>query len=396
MYSGHLFQMVNTYQMLYNSSKYDAPASLKFIYDPVGRGLGKQEFDYDNHSLAKTLFKGFKENDWKGIECEPNAIFPECNQHPILGYALYDARHKTHFFKTVSSRYKRQFDDLRYIDAKSGSFMGFYLVRQKKVLYMSEPWSDGWAGSFMHGWDKADVERVYPIQRERYLALLPDGTATIAIKKPRESYSHDHGFFAVLASELGDTGTRAKLLAYADKYWQPTWEGGALYYPRHDEFVPDGPAASIPSNVWLRVQVLTGNALLGLARINVKDGIYILYNHPWGEPHFREPFISDVQYPSTLVRRAVYDVDKKALIVTLKPGSPADVGKSASWRIRNLDANERYALWIEGRRVAIIAAHNTQVLDSCPLGLVVAESSDAVLIQSALNGDTTFVITPDN
>src|SRR5258708_25590628 len=229
MYSGHLFQMVNTYQMLYNSSKYDATASLQFVYDPVGRGMGKQEFDYDNRSLADTLYKGFQENDWKGIECEPNAIFPECNQHPILGYALYDARHNTDFFKIVSAHYKRQFDDLRFVDAKTGSFMSFYLVQQRKVLYSGLPWSDGWAGSFMHAWDETDVEHIYPIQREKYLTTLPNGTATIAITKPRWSYSHDHGFFAVLASEVGDIDTRNKLLAYADAYWNPTWEGRALH-----------------------------------------------------------------------------------------------------------------------------------------------------------------------
>jgi hypothetical protein len=157
--------------------------------------------------------EGFQENDWKGIECEPNAIFPECNQRPLLDYAPYDARHHTGFFKTVSAHYKRQFDELKYIDSESGSFMSFYLVRQKKVLYMGLPWLDGWAGSSMHGWDKTDVERIYPLQREKYLAHLPDGTATIAITKPRWSYSHDHGFFAVLAAELGDSQTREQLLA---------------------------------------------------------------------------------------------------------------------------------------------------------------------------------------
>jgi hypothetical protein len=97
-------------------------------------------------------------------------------------------------------------------------------------------------------------------------------------------------------------------LAYADKYWNPTWEGSALHYPRHDAFVLDGKdPASNPSNVWLRVQVLTGNALLGLARINVKDGIYTLYNEPWGEAHFREPFVSGVPARQRLSSRRNID-----------------------------------------------------------------------------------------
>jgi hypothetical protein len=39
---------------------------------------------WENRSSTTTIipspmYKGFQENDWKGIECEPNAIFPECN-----------------------------------------------------------------------------------------------------------------------------------------------------------------------------------------------------------------------------------------------------------------------------------------------------------------------------
>jgi hypothetical protein len=393
MYSGHLFQMINTYQMLYNSSKYDVKASLRFIYDPVGRGMGRQEFDYDNRSLADTLYKGFRENEWRGIECEPNAIFPECNQHPILGYMLYDARHRTDFFRTVSTRYKRQFDALKYLDPKTGSFMDFYLVQQKKVLHTGLPWSDGWVGSFMHAWDKTGVERIYPIQREKYLVALPDGTATIAMENPTWSYSHDHGFFAVLAAEVGDIETRNKLLAYADEYWNPTWEGNTLHYPRHDSYVLDGENPDTnPTNIWRRVQVLTGNALLGLARINLKDGLYTLYSQPWGDEHFREPYIGGVNYPSTLVTRAVYDRARKALILTLKPGSAADLGKSAPWQVHNLNAKARYGLWQNGRKVAELALGKADVAPDSAQGLSISPTSDGIEIQSQLQGDTTFVI----
>src|SRR5258708_19936201 len=55
MYSGHLFQMVATHAMLYNSDKYYHPVSLTFVYAPRAGGMGKEEFVYDTPKLAKGL-----------------------------------------------------------------------------------------------------------------------------------------------------------------------------------------------------------------------------------------------------------------------------------------------------------------------------------------------------
>ena len=42
------------------------------------------------------------------------------------------------------------------------------------------------------------------------------------------------------------------------------------------------------------MEPLTGNALLGYARLNVPDGLWKLYNVPWTESHFAEPALSEV------------------------------------------------------------------------------------------------------
>src|SRR5690606_22254275 len=133
MYSGHLFQMVNTYAMLYGDRRYEAPGSLTFVYDPVGRGMGRQEFAYDNSSLAKVLYSQFEENDCAGIESEPNPISPECKQPPTPTYELYDARPGTDYFPTVSMRCRQVFDARDYVDPKTGSFMVALLREQDMV-----------------------------------------------------------------------------------------------------------------------------------------------------------------------------------------------------------------------------------------------------------------------
>ena len=363
MYSGHLLQMVTTHAMLYGSGKYEQPGAITFVHDPVGRGLGKEEFVYDTGRLANVLRDQFADGGYAGIECEPNAIFAECNQHPILGFKLFDLRNGTNYYQEVSGQYKKAFDEQKFLDRSNGSFMAFKLVKQNKVLPAQMPWNDGWAGIFMHGWARQDVEDIYPILRKKYVVTQADGTAVIPFKKPNVLFSWDNGFFAALAAEVGDTGTARAMLAYADRNWRPTWVDGGLHYPRNDEFLaPSRAAAGAPAEVAPerfvspRVNTLTGNALLALARINVKDGFYNMFNTPWTAEHFRQPFLTDVPYPRVYVSRAVYDTQKKALVATLKPASNGQVSTRTNFSIGNLARDASFTLRINEVEAGTLAA----------------------------------------
>lgn len=352
MYSGHLFQMVNTYAMLYDSDKYEQPASLKFVYDPVGRGLGKEEFDYDAVKLAKVLRDQFLDSGWSGIECEPNAVFPECNQHPILGFKLFDLRHGTAYFEEVSRNYRQAFDAQNFLDPVTGSFMAYKLVKQGKVIQAELPWSDGWSGVFMHGWAKQEVEGTYPALKKKYLAMQEDGSAVVAARKPTPFFSWNNGFFAVLAAEMGDVRTSTAMLAYADKHWNPTWVDGGLYYPRHgSDATPaeDSVAGERPGRfVSRRVNVLTGNALLALARMDAKDGFYTLFNQPWGADHFKQPYLTGVDYPTAYVTRAVFDGARQALIATIKPSARPAFKAATTFSVANLPVDTPLAVVVNG------------------------------------------------
>lgn len=363
MYSGHLLQMVTTHAMLYGSGKYEQPGAITFVYDPVGRGMGKEEFVYDTARLAKVLRDQFADSGYAGIECEPNAIFAECNQHPILGFKLFDLRNGTNYYQEVSAQYKKTFDEQKFMDRSNGSFMQFKLVKQNKVLPAEMPWNDGWAGIFMHGWARQDVEAIYPILRKKYLVMQADGTAVIPFKKPNILFSWDNGFFAALAAEVGDASTTRAMLAYADKHWKPTWANGGLYYPRNDEFFPPSRAAAGgPSEqsserfVSPRVNTLTGNALLALARINVKDGFYDIFNTPWTAEHFKQPFLADVPYPRVQVSRAVYDTQKKALVATLRPASDNQGSARANFSIGNLPRDGSFTVRINDAEAGLLVA----------------------------------------
>ena len=392
MYSGHLFQMVTTHAMLFNDGRYEQPGAIKFLYNPVGRGLGPQTFVYDTASLSDVLYKQFERSEWRGIECEPNAIFPECNQHPILGFAAQEVRKPTGYFRTVSTHFKQKFDAMKYIDPKTQSFMGMYLKRQDRMVYNALPWSDGWSGTFMHAWSKADVEQVYPIQKANFLVPAEGGTT---VKGASYTYSHDHGFFAALAAEVGDQATRDAMLAYADRYWSPKWDENGLRYPRQDQTKQPGDAA----NVFRRVQVLTGNSLIGMARMNVKDGFLDMYNRPRRAAAFSEPFISDVNYPDTKVSRAIYDPKKEALVVTLRsatslvgPQAPRRVSSgSAAWSVNKLEAARAYGVWRDGRKIAEIRNGAVTPLADTKDSFTL-EPSGRIRVTSPLDNQATFIV----
>ena len=386
MYSGHLFMMVTLHQMLYGDDQYARPGGVTFSYRPIFMGAGPQSFVYDTHSLATVLYKQFRENDWRGIACEPNAIFPECNQHPILAFALYDHQFGTHYFHEVSSGFKKQFAALHYIDPETSSFMSMHLVKQKITKQEAGAWSDGWAGAFMHAWDSADIEQVYPRQKARFVVSLPDGTMTVRPAPENSGFGNDHGFFTIYAAEVGDRDTANKLLTYADKYWSPAWVDGQLIYPRNDQ--PKVPGD--PPEVWRNVGPTLANGLLPLARMVDQNALYNLFNRPFDTDHFKDPFISDVSYPAVEVPRAIYDRQRRALVITLRPGAfPTPTG-TADWTVLNLKPNAAYSIWTEGKRVGLVARNSND--DQADGQFTLARVAGGIRVKCLLKNERSFVI----
>ena len=362
MYSGHLILMLTTHEMLYGDNRFAKPESIRFQYPPtfgypdVWAMAPGQVFTYDLTSLTKKLYGNFEHYGWRGDVCMPGGVFVLCNQQPMLGFKMYDQLYGTTYFTTASTEYKKVQAEEKALDPKTKSWAVFYSIHAKQ--WVQEPMAtvDGWASAFMHAWDKDTVTAVYPTQRDRHIVTLPDGTATVKaevekeMKNPHPSYSEDHGLMAVLAAEVGDEATKTKMLNYADKYYAPEWSGDAYYYPLSSEFrhADDAP------NVWRRVQPLASTALLSFARIVPKDGLYRMYNDPFTAEHFKQPYVSNIAYPDVQVPRAVFNEQKKALIVTLRPGRTASTTTARNWTFNNLDPTANWVVWQDGRKLATL------------------------------------------
>lgn len=346
MYSGHLFQMVTSYAMLYDSDRYERAGALTFDFDPKARGMGREQFVYDTSRLAEVLRDQFAANGWAGIECEPNAIFVECNQHPMLGFKLLDGRKGTRYFTDVSAQYLKVFEEQQFFHPDNGSSMFFKMVKQNRKIPAELAWNDGWAGTFLHAWAPDKVRAVYPKLRQKYVVRQADGTAVIPFTKPSEAWSWGNGFIAALAAETGDVDTARAMLDYADRHWSPTWVDGGLHYPRNDahESAP-GRGNGIPERFSSpRVNTLTGNGLLGLARVNPGQGLLAMFERPWTRAHFDKPFIAGVAYPQVQVARAVYDDAQGALLVRLQAAKATRTRLS----VHRLDPQAMHAVSIGG------------------------------------------------
>lgn len=354
MFSGHLLQMISLYETLYDDREFDAPGSLVFEL-PGPQGF---RHTYDHASLAKLISEQFVRSDHMGIECEPNRVFTECNQHPILGLLQYDQLHGADLSE-VRHGFWQKIEEINYIDPKTKRTMLFYPLDKKEPLRIPLAWSDGWTGMMMHAWQREFVEDVYPTQRDAELSSLIDTEPEHwRVRWGKMQVSIDFGFLAAYAAEMGDRMTVQTLLDYADKHFSPRWADGGYFYPAHvvvgEEY--KGPSKVVPPEMLGQHQMgpLTGNALLNFARLNPGNGIWNLYNNISATSFSRsgDPEVVDIRYPEVQVTQAYYDKQKRRLAVAMVPGT--DYQGQVSFGIRYLSGDGRYVVMVDGAEKALL------------------------------------------
>jgi len=375
MYSGHLLQMVGLYQRLYDDKKYTKMGAIHFTI--AGNGGFKHKYSFK--SLAENIRQQFIDNDLQGVECEPNFVFAECNQHPILGLIDYDKIYGTNL-ADIRSGFWDQAEKLGFLNPQTSRFAGPYLKQQKIAGKMAIAWNDGWTGVTLHAWNPQAVRLRYPIQRDAELpALINQNPNVWTVRWSKASVSTDFGFLAAYAAELGDTATVRTLTDYADTHFQPVFADGRYYYPRHDVST-EGPAVQItgqesvgpfssPPTGPLKpeqfnehlVGPLTGNALLAFARLNSGGGLWNLYNNLEATYQRIDPEVVDIDDLQVNVVQAYYDRTQKRLAVTMLPGA----GRVASLQfgVRNLDRSKAYAIQVDGRNIGTVTGASVTSLD---------------------------------
>ncbi|MDD5599284.1 MAG: hypothetical protein PHV82_15160, partial [Victivallaceae bacterium] len=219
------------------------------------------------------------------------------------------------------------------------------------------------------------IEKHYPYMKKYFVVKNPDGTEEV---RTDELFKPDFlGFFALLAAEMGDEETKNKLLERADKLYSPIWKDGTYHYEYFNTSYAFGakpaenkektakgccaskdkphvvvPMGSLGLGKCCKDRFQNDNVqdrLFGMTRALPKNGLWKMYNEPFDKQHFSEPALTGVDMKTAVLKRAVYDRAKKALIVsTLGSGN----GGVADFKIKNLDPGKNYILKDKGNTVA--------------------------------------------
>lgn len=368
MYSGHLHAMVGMYASLFDDDRYDAKGSLTFRYDPIFYGFGPEVYEYDHATLNQVIYDQMVASGWHGVPCEPNNVFIVCNQFPILGFRFFDLRKGTSLADTATAGYRAAWNRKGMRDGH-GHIISTWMVRQDHKVDAFSGGFDAWAGSAMNAWNRDEVRARYPGQVAEWLERRPDGL--IMLRSPRTVAAvraaraagtpppppdrafpwrnPDLGYLAMWVSEMGDTETLRGLLGYADRYLNPTWDRGALYYPRNDQ-----PNDAVGNMTYM--DPVTGNAMLAYARLNVGDGLWSLYQRPFSREHFEEPALEEVS-DGTDVLGARFDAGPQVLRLALR-GSGGKTARAAV-RVANVPADRSWVARRDGQVIATSKAART-------------------------------------
>ena len=308
MYSAYVQSCALLHDQLFADDRYAAPGSLTFRHWSFFWGGAEKRFSYDRSSLNDHLYWQMVENGYVGVACEPNCVFQICNQPAIIGFRLHDLLTGGSRAAEVTAGYEQAWADFGRLDA-AGHY-NMMVMEDSRAVRPNErtaPWVDAWCGTLMNSWNRDFVRQHYPRQVAEFLEPGPDGTLSVrsapaanVMGQTVVSDTCDIGWVAAWASEMGDEPTLAGLLAHADRYTAPTWRDGGLYHPRNDTPVD---AAGHRTEM----DPMTGNVLLGYARLNVADGLWGLYNQPFDPAHFTEPALSDVDRDVEVSRAEVVD-----------------------------------------------------------------------------------------
>lgn len=341
MYSGHIVHMGALYEMLYRDHKWSQPGAITFHWDE------NEKYEYDLQKLMGVIHKEMLSPREKetgcvaGVECEPNLIFPECNQHPLLAFQLNDHVHRTKMYDPAREKLAHFFDCSIMYDPVTKSVANAWRIKQGKLIRvpgMPSASADGWTGAFMVSWNPDLVRGAYENQKANNIRRNADGTLRIAFDP---LFELGLGFFALLAVELGDMETARELFAHADTFCEPVRENGALHYPYR-------------MKVAVNKMSSTHDRVIGMARSNRPGGLTAIHEQPWGDEAFAHPLVEGIDFPRVLVSEARWLSDNETLVVEVLPGH--DAPAETSFRIAGVKAGEKWSLTHDGKQIGALGA----------------------------------------
>lgn len=370
--------MISLYTMLFADNRFGDEDSILFDWNPMFWGMGPEKFGYTRKSLQQAILGEMERENWIGVCCEPNLVFIVCNQFPLLAMRYNDVTDGTHIFDEVLPKYQTAWAKKSGFVGNNGLFKQFYATGQNQTLESSNIAHTAWAMAFM-SWNMEFVKSLYPQTGHGYLQRKgdrlnlnsetlankirelhrtegADPEASATVERARELvagappssmpyFSPAFGYIAQWLSEIESGEDLAALLRHADAYLRPNWEKGGLYYERNEQgWDADGN--------YTYGEAYTGNAGIGYARLNVKEGQRKMWERPWTQDDVNaRPWVDGVALESGVdCLRGVWDEEERVMLVSL---STWDAHKQSVCISVNALPHTTWGVYVDGQLVQI-------------------------------------------
>lgn len=296
MYSGWYAAQIGLFEAATGDSSCAAPGALTL------RATNGTEYVNDFHTLAATLAENERASEFCLFPCEPNWIYPLCNNQAAIGLRLHDRLHGTHYWDDVETHYRRRLEQ-EFIDV-DGHLVPLRSTRTGLTIPGLQSCSEDAIPAFwMHPLFPDIAARWWEIARSE-LFRRGDGGLELLPLKPwldagnyRFNTAYALGALGMAARELGDDDAVRAIRGAIDEL--PTARhGGVLSYPG--------------CSTWSHTFMLN----MRIGRVN---GLRDLVNEERPAAWRDGPYIEEAPYPGVLPARAVSD--SAALEAVLYPGT---------------------------------------------------------------------------
>jgi len=322
MYSGWYAAQLGLYEAVTGDLRYQQAGAITLKH-PDGR-----RFVHDYPGVVRQLVANEDASPFCLFPCEPNWIYPLCNNQAVVGIKAFDRQHGTRHWDAVAARY-RQHLEREFIDVDGH----MVLLRSTRTGFtipgLQSSKEDAIFCFWMHAVFPDLARRLWAIARAE---LFDAGRGGLTLKplKPwldpgnyRFNTAYALGALGMAAAELGDAAALDAVRREVDALPR-LHAGGVLSHPG--------------CSIWT-------HAFLLKMRLGRANAVAELVNEGMPQPWREGPVIADARYPDLLVARAVSD--GTALDAVCYPGRGGGVTELVVGQLR---PGQRYRL--EGAETA--------------------------------------------
>ena len=295
MYSGWYAAQIGLFEAATGDSRYAEPGAVTLT---ASNGT---TYVNDYGSLVATLAANERNSEFCLFPCEPNWIYPICNNQAALGIRMHDRLHGTHYWASVESQYRQHLEQ-EFIDV-DGHLVSLRSTRTGLTIPgLSSSSEDAYAAFWMHPLFPEISFHFWEIARKELFRAHGNGLELLPLKPWLDAGNYRFnthfalGALGMAAKELGDGEALAAISSAIDEL-ETNRDGGVLSYPG--------------SSTWSHTFMLN----MRLGRTNgLSDLVQTGPPAEWRDG----PVIDDMNYPEVLPARAVSDGE--ALEAVIYPG----------------------------------------------------------------------------